>query len=101
MQKENKNGNHFTAAALSQTGYEVAERFAKISKVTISSEPTKLTYYVWDKLDIKCLKLKVKFVSGATKNVTTGFTSTPTKLNTVGEQIIEVNYEGKTETFTV
>ena len=104
---KDENGNslndeiHFTSAALSQIGYEVATNFSKVSKITVLSNPIKMKYYIGENLDIKGLKIKPTFVSGATKEVESGFVCTPTKLDKLGTQEITVTYEGKSTKFNV
>ena len=78
-----------------------------LSDIAIASNPTKTSYYVGDTLDATGLKIKVFYNSGASKVFDTGFTCTPTTLNTAGTQTITVSYKDatisvpKTATFDV
>lgn len=65
------------------------------------SAPTKLTYTKGESLNTSGLTLRLKKYSGATEDVTKGFTCEPTVLDTVGTQTITVNYGEKTVTFDV
>lgn len=65
------------------------------------SAPTKLTYTKGESLNISGLTLRLKKYSGATEDVTKGFTCEPTVLDTVGTQTITVKYGEKTVTFDV
>ena len=72
-----------------------------LSSVAIASNPTKTSYFVGDTLDTTGLKLTATYNNGTTQTITSGFTCTPTALNTAGAQTVTVNYGGKTATFTV
>ena len=96
------NSMHFTAAALSQTGLEAAQSFASsANSIEIVANPTKVKYILGDALDTSGLKIKVTNLDGTTKEITSGFTCSSTKLDTAGTQTITVAYEGETTTFTV
>ena len=74
----------------------------EVSSVTIAKKPTKQTYTVGESFNTSGMKLKVTYTDGSTKEVTSGFTYTPTgKLNTAGQQKIVVSYGGKTTGFYV
>ena len=64
----------------------------KIKSVTITKKPTKLTYTVGDTFNASGMKLKVTYTDNTTAEVTSGWTCTPTKLNTAGQQKITVKY---------
>ncbi|MGN0629649.1 MAG: bacterial Ig-like domain-containing protein [Oscillospiraceae bacterium] len=72
-----------------------------VTGVAILAKPTKLTYTVGETLDTSGLTLRLTKGSGATEDVTTGFTCDVTKLDTVGTQTVTVTYGEKTATFTV
>ena len=72
-----------------------------LSGIAVASNPTKTSYYVGDTLDTTGLKLTATYNNGTTQTITSGFTCTPTALNTAGAQTVTVNYGGKTATFTV
>lgn len=65
------------------------------------SAPTKLTYTKGESLNTSGLTLRLKKYSGATEDVTKGFTCEPAVLDTVGTQTITVKYGEKTVTFDV
>ena len=73
----------------------------KLSSISIKSKPIKLTYTVGETLITSGLKLTATYNDGSTKEVTSGFTFTPSALNTVGTQKITVTYDGKTTSFDV
>lgn len=65
------------------------------------SAPTKLTYTKGESLNTSGLTLRLKKYSGATEDITKGFTCEPTVFNTVGTQTVTVKYNDKTVTFDV
>lgn len=72
-----------------------------VSSVTIAKKPTKLTYKKGESFNSAGMKLKITYSDGTTKTVTSGFSYSPSKLNTAGQQKIIVNYGGKTTGFYV
>ncbi len=72
-----------------------------VSSVTISKKPTKLTYWVGDSFNSAGMKLKITYTNNTTKEITSGFTCTPTKMTTAGQQKIVVSYGGKSTGFYV
>ena len=81
--------------------YEVKVSAGTLTKVEVKTNPNKTTYTVGDNVDLTGLVLKLTYDTGFTKEITEGFTCTPTKLDKEGTQTITVTYEGKTTTFTV
>ena len=71
-----------------------------VQSITIAVQPTKLTYKVGERLDTTGMKLTVR-TSSETKDITTGFTCTPTSFTKAGEYEIKVIYGGKETTFKV
>lgn len=72
-----------------------------VTGMELLSAPTKLTYTKGESLNTSGLTLRLKKYSGATEDVTKGFTCEPTVLSTVGTQTITVKYGEKTVTFDV
>ena len=73
-----------------------------LSGIAIASKPSKTSYFVGDTLDTTGLKLTATYNNGTTQTITSGFTCSPTKLDTVNHnQPITVSYGDKTATFTV
>ncbi|MBQ1413977.1 MAG: bacterial Ig-like domain-containing protein, partial [Clostridia bacterium] len=72
-----------------------------LTSIAVKTKPGKLTYNVGDTLDTTGLKLTASYNDNTTQEITTGFTCTPTALNTAGTQKITVTYGGKTTTFNV
>lgn len=72
-----------------------------VTGMELLSAPTKLTYTKGESLNTSGLTLCLKKYSGATEDVTKGFTCEPTVLDTVGTQTITVKYGEKTVTFDV
>ena len=72
-----------------------------VTGMELLSAPTKLTYTKGESLNTSGLTLRLKKYSGATEDVTKGFTCEPTVLDTVGTQTITVKYGEKTVTFDV
>ena len=72
-----------------------------VTGMELLSAPTKLTYTKGESLNTSGLTLRLKKYSGATEDVTKGFTCEPTVLDTVGTQTVTVTYGEKTVTFDV
>ena len=82
------------------TGFYITVNKA-ISSVAIAKKPTKQTYTVGESFNSAGLKLKVTYTDGTTEEITSGFTYSPGKLNTVGQQKVIVTYKGKSTGFYV
>ena len=96
---------HFTSAALSQIGKEVAENFTKLENISILKAPSKLSYIQnYEKLNLTGGILQLKYVNGQTKelNMTdnnikcSGFNN-----SNIGKNTITLEYKGKTVKFDV
>lgn len=72
-----------------------------ITGMELLSAPTKLTYTKGESLNTSGLTLRLKKYSGASEDITSGFTCEPTVLDTVGTQTVTVKYNDKTVTFDV
>ncbi len=81
--------------------FKVTVKPVELVKIEVAEEPTKTTYYVGETLDTTGLLLTLYYSDGSTSGATSGYTCTPTKLNTVGTQVITVEYGGFTDTFDV
>ena len=69
--------------------------------VSVKTLPTKTVYTVGDRLDTTGLTLEVRYNNGGTSIVREGFTVYPTRLAAAGTQTVEVEYKGKTCSFSV
>lgn len=79
---------------------------AKVAPVTLSSisvktMPSKTTYNVGDNLNTSGLVIKANYSDGSSKDITSGFTCSPTKFSSAGTQTVTVTYSGKATTFSV
>ncbi len=83
------------------TTFTVYVTAVSLSSISVKTNPTKTSYYVGDTLNIAGLTLTATYNNGKTETVSSGFTCTPTKLNTAGTQAITVSYSGKTTSFNV
>ncbi len=83
------------------TTFNVTVEEVALASIAVKSNPTKTSYYVGDTLNTSGLTLTATYNNGTTKNISSGFTCTPTTLNTVGAQRITVTYGGKTTSFDV
>ena len=74
----------------------------KLSAIDVITAPAKTIYTVGDTFDPAGMVVKATYSNGATANVT-GYTCSPTALNTVGTQAITVSYteRGVTKTVTL
>lgn len=73
----------------------------QVSKIEMKTNPTKTSYVQGDTLDTTGMEVLVYQSNNTNRLLKSGFTVSPTKLNTVGTQTITVTYEGKTTTFCV
>lgn len=89
-----------TAAALSGI-IPVTVGELTLDSISIKSLPSKMVYAVGDKLNTAGLSIELRYHNGSTSVVTEGFTVYPTRLASAGEQAVEVEYRGKTCSFTV
>lgn len=69
--------------------------------IRVERGPARLTYHVGEVLDPEGLKIRVELPDGESRVIDQGFTLSPTLLQTVGIQLIEVSYGGKTCSFPV
>ncbi|MBP3697665.1 MAG: bacterial Ig-like domain-containing protein [Clostridia bacterium] len=83
------------------TSFNVTVEAIALERIAVKSNPTKTNYYVGDTLNTSGLTLTATYNNGTTKTISSGFTCTPTTLNTVGAQRITVSYGGKTTSFDV
>lgn len=76
---------------------------AAVSKIEITSKPTKTVYTVGESLDTTGLVIKATKSDGTVQeNITGGFSVSPSgALNTAGDITVTVTYNGATATFTV
>lgn len=72
-----------------------------LDSISVKSLPTKTVYIVGDKLDTAGLTIELHYKNGTTAVATEGFTVYPTRLADAGQRTIEVEYRGKTCSFTV
>ena len=76
------------------TGFKVTVNDKTVSSITIKKLPKKMTYTVGEKFDSTGMIVKVNYANGTTKEITSGYTYTPTgAMNTVGKQTIAVAYK--------
>ena len=73
----------------------------QVTKIEMKTNPSRTTYTQGDTLDTAGMKLLVYQSNNTNTLATSGFTVSPTKLNTTGTQTITVTYKGKTTTFNV
>ena len=72
-----------------------------LSSISVKTNPSDVSYCVGETLNTSGLTLTAKYSDGSTKTISSGFTCSPTTLNTVGTQKITVTYSGKTTSFNV
>ncbi len=83
------------------TQFNVSVTQTKATNISVATKPEKLSYFVGDTLDPSGLILTEKYNNGDVKTITSGYTCTPTVLNTAGTQTITVKYGSNTCTYTV
>lgn len=72
-----------------------------LDSISVKTLPTKTVYTVGDKLDTAGLSLELRYHNGTSAVTTEGFTVYPVRLASAGQQAVEVEYRGKTCSFTV
>ena len=72
-----------------------------VTGITIKTSPAKLNYLRGQSLVTTGMVLTVAMANSTTKDVSSGYTCSPTELSTNGTQAITVTYSGKTATFNV
>ena len=76
------------------TGFKVTVNEKTVSSITIKKLPKKMTYTVGEKFDPTGMIVKVNYSDGTSKEITSGYTYTPTgAMNTAGQQTIAVAYK--------
>ena len=76
--------------------------YSPLASVAVKTNPTKTVYTIGETFSSAGLKLTATYENGTTKEITSGFTCSPSgKLNTAGQQKITVTYQGKTTGFNV
>ncbi len=83
------------------TAFYVTVKTVNLVSVTLKTKPARQTYTVGENFDSKGMVLKANYDNGKSVEVTSGFTCTPAKLSTVGQQKIVVSYGGKSTGFYV
>ena len=83
------------------TSFNVTVNAATVTGISVKSMPSKTSYTQGDTLSTSGLSLNVSYSNGTTQTVNSGFTCSPTTLNSTGTQTITVTYSGKTTTFNV
>ena len=81
--------------SLTTTGNKV------VTSVSVKQNPTKMTYLPGESFDAKGMILTAKYEDGSSKDITGGYTCSPSVLNSVGRQTVTVTYAGKTCTVLV
>lgn len=72
-----------------------------LNSIQVTTPPTKTKYYVGETLDTTGMVVTAYYSNGTSQNVTSSCSFSPTTLNSVGNQVITVSYQGKTTTFSV
>ena len=80
--------------------FVVTVKAKSLTGISVSKNPTKLTYVEGEKLDTTGLVIKATYNNGTSANVT-DWTVSGYDANKVGKQTVTVTYGGKTATFTV
>ena len=84
-----------------KVSYDIVVEAFEMVAWEMTSEPTKLSYYVGDSIDTTGLVITAYYSNGTTGEITSGFTCTPDKFEEIGEQIVIVNYKGSEAMFVV
>lgn len=84
-----------------ETTFSVNVSKLAVSSVSVKSTPKKTEYFIGDKLETSGLAITVTYSNGSTKDISSGFTCSPSTFNTEGSQKITIEYEGKNTSFNV
>lgn len=77
------------------------QQTASITGISVCTNPTRTSYMTGDTLDTSGLSLTVRYSDGSTRNVSNGFSCTPTTLSLAGNVGITVSYGGHSTRFNV
>lgn len=88
------NSNNGLSVSASSSVIAVTVEGNVVTGITIQSMPYRVNYALGENLDLTGLQLNVTYASGLTETVTSGFSASPTQLNTLGTQIVQIYYEG-------
>ncbi|MBQ9679945.1 MAG: bacterial Ig-like domain-containing protein [Ruminococcus sp.] len=72
-----------------------------LTKISVSKQPTKTTYFIGQALDTTGLELKAEYDDGSSETITSGFNTSGYSSTTAGYKTVTVSYGGKTTTFKV
>ena len=81
--------------------FTVSVQNISVTGVSIKTPPTKTSYFQGELLDTSGLVLLVTLSNDTVENVTTGFTTDTTELQTAGPRTVIVTYVDKTTSFQV
>ena len=91
----------YTEGGVTKTAEQAITVVHRLESIAITTQPTKTTYEYGDNFQSAGMVVKATYSDGATASVT-GYSCSPTTLNTVGTQTITVSYteNGVTKTAT-
>ncbi len=91
----------YTEGGVTKTAEQAITVVHRLESIAITTQPTKTTYEYGDSFQSAGMVVKATYSDGATASVT-GYSCSPTTLNTVGTQTITVSYteNGVTKTAT-
>ena len=91
----------YTEGGVTKTAEQAITVVHRLESIAITTQPTKTTYEYGDSFQSAGMVVEATYSDGATANVT-GYSCSPTTLNTVGTQTITVSYteNGVTKTAT-
>ena len=81
--------------------YAVSVVDSTVSTLTLTTKPTKLSYYRDESLAPAGMVLTAAMTDGTTKKVTNGYTVSPTIFTSTGTQTVTITYGNKSVSFTV
>ncbi|MGN1370811.1 MAG: bacterial Ig-like domain-containing protein [Candidatus Coprovivens sp.] len=84
-----------------KTSFSVMVKKIEVSSISIKNKPTKLNYYIGDTINTSGMILTVEYNNGVVKDVSSGFSVSPTSFSTSGRQNVVVTYGGKSKSFEV
>lgn len=92
----------YTEGGVTKTAEQAITVVHRLNSIAITTQPSKTTYEYGDTFSSSGMAVTATYSDGATANVT-GYTTSPSTLNKVGEQTVTVSYteRGVTKTTTL
>lgn len=88
------NTNNGLSASVSSPVIAVDVQEKGLASVSIETLPVKTTYLPGERVDLTGLQLAVSYADGTSQLVTEGFSAYPEQLDALGDQTVQITYQG-------